>query len=283
VRFEETFSRFIIFGTEVHTGRELMDTVRDKLNDVLESREQLLESLVALKRVGKEMAQRASQCHLKHSMYKRHLDELTGNAVTRPNQSRQEALEEKRQMRLDMERELAAMHRGVKCDLCTVDQHIKSYSACLLALNSQPFVVADGEDESTAVHSTTGTSDLEIMIRLFLHFSRYNEALKVSAETGKRQARLFELMKEEMRAVKSYWAVVSNEIQAYDELEINRVRVRLLADGEQNLFKENLLVKRGEVELCLNSLIVDEQAITQSLAKKTGQLLFLQNSLKVSN
>jgi hypothetical protein len=57
----------------------------------------------------------------------------------------------------------------------------------------------------------------------------------------------------------------------------------VLADDEQNLFRENLLVKRGEVELCLNSLIVDEQAITQTLAKKPGQLLFLQNSLKVNN
>ncbi len=283
-RFNARFFSSIFFGKQVQDLEDLLEALFDKFNLILDSRKQLLNRLSSLKQVDQNMAQRASDCHLKYNMFKHNLTNLPKVSRNRRHNDWNE-LDENETIREEIKAALASMQGNVKCELCQINHVMNSYSVYLTDTNrirlAQSRTDLDGENEDEVDTELTGAGDLEALIRMILPFARYSDDLKHGLEIGKAHVKLFELLKDEMRSIRQYWTCASNEIQAMDELAINRTRVRVLADGERNIFNQELIIEKSKLDFHLNQLVEYEKIISQNLSRKMSQLLFLQNSLKV--
>jgi hypothetical protein len=308
--FELNFRDSVIFGKRVLTPKKLMEIVRGKLGEILETRSRLLESLNVFDKMDEKIAERASKCHLKYdqtttsiiqgkgtcevciadAQIKTHESSFLDRVAEYSNKNTQN--KKNVLFGLDNKDEASVISKTVaKNQLPLVNSKITAVKSSTVnrtrecrATPLDPVIVKKNASvaEATAddaLMKSGNVSGLETLIKLFIYFGRYNETIRVRAETGKRKIKLFELMKEEMKVVSRHWQNVLNEVQAYDELKLNRARVKLVEENEKVL--DMISLKPSKVEFCLNICITEELETRKKLSKKANQLLFLQNSLKV--
>ena len=143
------------------------------------------------------------------------------------------------------------------------------------------------EDEAikaTAVNDIrTGNSDLEKFLKMLIKFCQKAKSALLSeyARAGREHSELYTLFKEEYKLMSQHWTDASNEINAYDELELSKLRMRLLGHNENNIFELEHLIKPAQVNVLFQHHTEQERSSKKMLTKRLGQLLFLKNSFRV--
>ncbi len=282
---ENVTIEYQIMNKRVKCISDIKEVFRNELDVIKTKRQQALRKLDMIKTINKELVQHASQCHLRYNYYR---------SLEKPNQDKSDKLSEQRQAALD-----AMRRERVTCELCACDHSISNYAKHLFTnveiinyrrtkKHNDPYAEADSDDSddyelNSTVDYRTGSSDLEKFLKILVAFVRkYDNLLQGYSENGRQHVEIFKLFKEEIKLMSTYWTNASNEVNAYDELEMSKSRVRLMLPNETNPFRIDNLIHPDHAGYMYKHYLNEEKVIKTSLEKKLGQLLFLKNSLKVS-
>ena len=141
-------------------------------------------------------------------------------------------------------------------------------------------------DKSSAVERKfyRSTTDLEKLFKLLCSMFRSDDKLSEYVKIGKSVLELYEAYKEEFKLCRQFWLSASYQINAYDELEMAKIRMRLRElDEELTDAKEaNYILERAHVPMHRMKANNDKVVVEMQLRKKLGQFLYLQNLSKVS-
>jgi E3 ubiquitin-protein ligase SHPRH len=206
-----------------------------------------------------------------------------------------------------------------KCELCKADNSFHHYAKCLFShsdeilkftedqmkknenisddvddegLNSNENLITDGNlienlnrDKANAIERKfyRSTTDLEKLFRLLCSMFRNDDKLNEYVKIGKTVLELYESYKEEFKLCRQFWLSASYQINAYDELEMAKIRMRLRepTDVVIGVQEANYIIERSEVPLHKIRANNDKTVAEVDLRKKLGQFLYLQNLSKV--
>ena len=282
---------YSICGKSVKTFNELKVVIVEEMDKLFKYRENLLEKLNVLTTNDhtktNQIVQKAADCHLRRDM-------LISNIINKKGFNKKK-------------KEYKQLFEAPKCDLCLTDNSFKTYVKHLFSnkndiikssrYDSDEDVTEDenlrndfeygdldeeeAEFENKQLESAMNRSDLEKFLKL-IHFMGKHEksTLKDDIETGKEFLQFFSSLKEEFKLMRKFYTKSSNQINALDELEMCKLRMRLLQPNEKNIYELDYIIEEnqinGEFYIHNNSSIESES----ELKRKLGQLHYLKNLQK---
>ncbi len=125
------------------------------------------------------------------------------------------------------------------------------------------------------------SSDLEKLFKILCSMCKNDEKLQEYVKIGKKVIDMYELYKEEFRLCRQFWLTASYQINAYDELEMAKIRMRLREPNETGRIKESYIIEPLFLPQLKYQAINDKKSSEIDLRKKIGQFLYLQNLSKV--
>lgn len=309
---------YIIFNARVESVGEIKELIENQLEKLIDERRRLIESLDPFKNIDEEMAQRAAACHLRHDLYAQRV-KPTGKSLKRKyddldEDEIRERKNEDRAWSKAQDQALRQLTSGETCEICKCDNVMSGYAKHLFQaiepvmarrvrreeeeLEAEMIGATDAQQPNEEMNEAEpiiqqqqqnrhGIGELEKFTRVLSGFCRTassnSDLLAEYAQLSKEHVELYSVLKEEFNAISQYWLNVSYEVNAYDELEMNTTRIRLLAPGETNPLGMDHLIERRQLDGLIAHYGQEENTIKASLNKRLGQLLFLKNTAKSSS
>jgi hypothetical protein len=187
--------------------------------------------------------------------------------------------------------------KSKKCDLCKSDVLFNTYAKHLFSKTDE--ILRATQDEQTGdEHENSedlslsiqhklkcSSSELEKFFKFIISYCKNDESLQKHLKTGKECIGVYNLFKEEFRVCRQFWMASSNQISGVDELSMAKIRLRVRdkndpADirGIPYIIEENTF--RFDTESAFQNEKIEYHK--NELRMKLGQLLYLQNLLKVN-
>ena len=193
-----------------------------------------------------------------------------------------------------------------KCRLCNIEDLFKAYSSHFNLKSNDNVAILNNRrrnqkldnedlvrsildlrafDHLSAFVETSVPSDLEKILRHILWFVKHDASFKMNAnlvtvaESTQELTNQFNYMKEEQKKLSNFLESVANQINAYDEIEIAKIRMRLANEVEQQdpEFESLHIIKPQMLD---STFIKHEQERLENerkLRKKLNQLIYLKN------
>ena len=200
-----------------------------------------------------------------------------------------------------------------KCELCETDLVFHQYAKYLFAHSEEIFKFtedetrdSDDEDLNTNENQLAITQDniienlnrgkkatnemnflrsagdVEKLFKLLCTIYRNDEKNHEHVKTGKDVLELYASYKEEFKSCRQFWLSATYQINAYDELEMAKIRIRLKEPKEVNKGKENYIIDPSNLQALKLKTEYDKKSAALELRRKLGQFLYLSNLSKVN-
>lgn len=175
-----------------------------------------------------------------------------------------------------------------KCNLCRCDKLIRDYGKQLFSNSDDVVQVlkkkhqelneeSDTEDNNVNLGSR---SDLERLFRLVNKIFSKDDALKKNTVARDLIENYIQL-KDEFKFCTQFWINSSTLINAYDELDMTKLRMELTNPAEtKNSNRSANLVPENQLDNVHAQFVAGKNQAYKDLKKKFGQLVFLQNLAK---
>lgn len=205
--------------------------------------------------------------------------------------------------------------RKNKCELCKTDQSFHHYAKTLFSHSDEVLKLAedqmkksnnrdqdDEEDEngSSLMNKSKidenlnreksndfermffrSASDIEKLFKLLCSMCRNDEKLSEYVKIGRNVLDLYESYKDEFKLCRQFWLSASYQINAFDEVEMAKIRMRLREPGDSG--KESYAIDPNHLQISKMDMLNEKKLAEIDLKKKLGQFLYLQNLSKVSD
>lgn len=199
--------------------------------------------------------------------------------------------------------------KNFKCDLCKCDTAFSTYAKHLfsrvddilraVATSDDNLIDSNDADDfennemnerSKAIDSVSierrlhhSISEFENFFKLLVSFCRHDEYLSEEIKIGKKFIEIFSLLKDEFRICRQYWVAVSNQINALDELDMARMRLRMRDSSDSNVKPHRAvhIIEPYEIQAKYREFNVLKQNAEHELRVKLGQLIYQHNLIKV--
>lgn len=124
-------------------------------------------------------------------------------------------------------------------------------------------------------------SDLENFFKVLCLFFKHDEKLQQIVKIGKQMLEMYAIYKDEFKLCRQFFISVSHQINSFDEMEMAKIKIRLREPGEPLNHKHLFIIERNQIQTQLMKNLSEKKCAEIDLRKKLGQLLYLQNLLKV--
>lgn len=187
----------------------------------------------------------------------------------------------------------AVAEKSSKCELCESENAFREYSRFIYSNSEEAMRItsrkekkndADSDDEVEDYNEMqrqyqqqiNSTSDLEKLNRVVIAYCKSYQ----DCSLGKKFNEDCATLKEEFKLCRQFWIAVSNSVNSYDELDMVKLRMRLMQPNEKKL------AYTIEEHLVDQQIVQNEESRLDSLKdlkKKYGQLVYLKSLIKTNS
>lgn len=179
-------------------------------------------------------------------------------------------------------------NKSTKCIYCQTDEFFELYQTKLFRFEEKTERSEVEDDDvicyGSARRGNQGDSDLEIVLKFLLTYSRRIQDIPECAEDGTNEMKLFEALKKEFKDMRNLWLRSTEYVQLKDEVEMAKISTRLLFPGETPPNPPvPYILSPHEIQPKLLQYHSDIITCQYELKKKMGQLFYLKNLEKAEN